>query len=356
MADVQLADVKKIYPGGFAAIHGVSFAVPDGGFCVLVGPSGCGKSTLLRMIAGLESITAGDIRIGDRVVNRLEPTERDIAMVFQNYALYPHMSVYDNMAYGLRNLKTPKPEIEARVAEAARILELDSALLSRKPRQLSGGQRQRVAMGRAIVRKPKVFLFDEPLSNLDAKLRVQMRIEIRRLQRRLGTTSVYVTHDQLEAMTLADMLVVMNAGRVEQIGAPLELYERPATLFVAGFLGSPPMNFLKGTLESPSTVRLEDGTELACDAAYAAVQRGAKVVAGVRPERALVRPAGEGLALKIELIEELGVGRLVHGQIAGTPMTLAIGPDHQLPSAEAIGISIPADAVHLFDAESGNRL
>jgi sn-glycerol 3-phosphate transport system ATP-binding protein len=211
-------------------------------------------------------------------------------------------------------------------------------------------------MGRAIVRKPKVFLFDEPLSNLDAKLRVQMRIEIRRLQRRLGTTSVYVTHDQLEAMTLADMLVVMNAGRVEQIGAPLELYERPATLFVAGFLGSPPMNFLKGTLESPNTVRLEDGTELACDAAHAALPRGAKVVAGVRPERALVRPAGEGLALKIELIEELGVGRLVHGQIAGTPMTLAIGPDHQLPSAEAIGISIPADAVHLFDAESGNRL
>jgi sn-glycerol 3-phosphate transport system ATP-binding protein len=356
MADVQLADVKKTYPGGFAAIHGVSFAVPDGGFCVLVGPSGCGKSTLLRMIAGLESITAGDIRIGDRIVNRLEPTERDIAMVFQNYALYPHMSVYDNMAYGLRNLKTPKAEIESRVAEAARILELDSALLSRKPRQLSGGQRQRVAMGRAIVRKPKVFLFDEPLSNLDAKLRVQMRIEIRRLQRRLGTTSVYVTHDQLEAMTLADMLVVMNAGRVEQIGAPLELYERPATLFVAGFLGSPPMNFLKGTLESPSTVRLEDGTELACDAAQAAVQRRAKVVAGVRPERALVRPAGEGLSLKIELIEELGVGRLVHGQIAGTPMTLAIGPDHQLPSAEAIGISIPADAVHLFDAESGSRL
>src|SRR5437588_6201573 len=268
MADVQLADVKKTYPGGVIAVHGVSFAVPDGGFCVLVGPSGCGKSTLLRMIAGLESITAGEISIGGRVVNKLEPTARDIAMVFQNYALYPHMSVYDNMAYGLRNLKTPKPEIEARVNEAARILELDSALLARKPRQLSGGQRQRVAMGRAIVRKPKVFLFDEPLSNLDAKLRVQMRIEIRRLQRRLGTTSVYVTHDQLEAMTLADMLVVMNAGRVEQIGAPLELYERPATLFVAGFLGSPPMNFVKGTLDSPASVRLEDGTELACDASY----------------------------------------------------------------------------------------
>jgi sn-glycerol 3-phosphate transport system ATP-binding protein len=277
-------------------------------------------------------------------------------MVFQNYALYPHMSVYDNMAYGLRNLKTPKPQIEARVAEAAQILELDSALLARKPRQLSGGQRQRVAMGRAIVRKPKVFLFDEPLSNLDAKLRVQMRIEIRRLQRRLQTTTIYVTHDQVEAMTLADMLVVLNAGRIEQVGVPLELYERPATLFVAGFLGSPPMNFLKGTLESPAMVRLDDGTAIACEGAYAAVRRGTGVVAGVRPERALVRPPGEGLAMKIDLIEELGVGRLVHGRLAGAPMTVAIGPDQQLPASETIGISIPADAVHLFDAESRKRL
>jgi len=356
MADVELTDVKKTYPGGFTAVHGVSFAVPDGGFCVLVGPSGCGKSTLLRMIAGLETITAGDIRIGERVVNQLEPTERDIAMVFQNYALYPHMSVYDNMAYGLRNLKTPKSEIEARVAEAAQILELDPALLLRKPRQLSGGQRQRVAMGRAIVRKPKAFLFDEPLSNLDAKLRVQMRIEIRRLQRRLQTTTIYVTHDQVEAMTLADMLVVLNAGRIEQIGAPLELYERPATLFVAGFLGSPPMNFLKGTLESPAMVRLEDGRELACNAAHAALPRGAKVVAGTRPERAVVRPAGEGLPRKIELIEELGVGRLLHGQLAGSPVTVAIAPDQQLAATETIGVTIPAEAVHLFDAESGKRL
>ncbi len=356
MADVQLTDVKKTYPGGFTAVHAVSFAVPDGGFCVLVGPSGCGKSTLLRMIAGLETITAGDIRIGERVINQLEPTERDIAMVFQNYALYPHMSIYDNMAYGLRNLKTPKSEIEARVAEAAQILELDPALLLRKPRQLSGGQRQRVAMGRAIVRKPKAFLFDEPLSNLDAKLRVQMRIEIRRLQRRLQTTTIYVTHDQVEAMTLADMLVVLNAGRIEQIGAPLELYERPATLFVAGFLGSPPMNFLKGTLESPAMVRVEDGRELACNAAHAALPRGAKVVAGIRPERAVVRPAGEGLPMKIELIEELGVGRLLHGQLAGSPVTVAIAPDQQLAATETIGVTIPAEAVHLFDAESGKRL
>jgi sn-glycerol 3-phosphate transport system ATP-binding protein len=276
--------------------------------------------------------------------------------VFQNYALYPHMSVYDNMAYGLRNLKTPKPEIEARVAEAAQILELDPALLARKPRQLSGGQRQRVAMGRAIVRKPKAFLFDEPLSNLDAKLRVQMRIEIRRLQRRLKTTTIYVTHDQVEAMTLADMLVVLNAGRIEQVGAPLDLYERPATLFVAGFLGSPPMNFLKGTLDSPTALRLDDGTALACNAAHAAIARGARVVAGVRPERALMRPAGAGLPMKIELIEELGVGRLVHGRLAGTPMTVAIGPDERLAASEAIRVTIPADAVHLFDAESGKRL
>jgi sn-glycerol 3-phosphate transport system ATP-binding protein len=277
-------------------------------------------------------------------------------MVFQNYALYPHMSVYDNMAYGLRNLKTPKPEIESRVAEAAQILELDSALLARKPRQLSGGQRQRVAMGRAIVRKPKVFLFDEPLSNLDAKLRVQMRIEIRRLQRRLATTTIYVTHDQVEAMTLADMLVVLNAGRIEQVGAPLELYERPATLFVAGFLGSPPMNFLKGTLESSTLVRLDEGSELACNAAHAAVPRGSRVVAGVRPERALIQAMPGGFPLKIELVEELGVGRLVHGRLAGAPMTVAIGPGQQLAASDVIGVAIPADAVHLFDAESGRRL
>ena len=226
MTSLILTDVEKTYPGGFHAVKGVSFAVPDKGLCVLVGPSGCGKSTLLRMIAGLETITAGTIAIGGKVVNALEPMDRDIAMVFQNYALYPHMSVYDNMAYGLRNLKTPAADIKTRVAEAARILNLNDEMLARKPRQLSGGQRQRVAMGRAIVRQPAVFLFDEPLSNLDAKLRVQMRIEIKRLQRRLGTTSVYVTHDQLEAMTLADMLVVMNAGLVEQVGAPLELYER----------------------------------------------------------------------------------------------------------------------------------
>ena len=222
MAEVTLSNVRKTYSGGVDAVKGVSFDIPDGGFCVLVGPSGCGKSTLLRMVAGLETITSGEVAIGGRVVNQIEPADRDIAMVFQNYALYPHFSVYDNMAYGLRNRGTPKDEIEQRVKEAARILAIEG-LLERRPRQLSGGQRQRVAMGRAIVRKPQVFLFDEPLSNLDAKLRVQMRVEIKKLQRALGVTSIYVTHDQVEAMTMADKLVVMNAGEVEQLGVPAEV-------------------------------------------------------------------------------------------------------------------------------------
>ena len=243
MANVTLRNVRKTYIGGFEAIKGIDFEVGDGAFCVLVGPSGCGKSTLLRMVAGLETITGGEIDIGGRIVNEVEPADRDIAMVFQNYALYPHMSVYNNMAYGLRNRRMPEPEIDTRVREAARILEL-APMLERKPRQLSGGQRQRVAMGRAIVRQPKVFLFDEPLSNLDAKLRIAMRVEIRKLQRRLSTTSIYVTHDQLEAMTLADILVVMNAGQVEQIGNPLDIYQKPKTTFVASFIGAPPMNLM----------------------------------------------------------------------------------------------------------------
>jgi sn-glycerol 3-phosphate transport system ATP-binding protein len=243
MANVTLTDVRKVYAGGVEAIKGISLDIGDGQFCVLVGPSGCGKSTLLRMIAGLETTSAGKIDIGGRVVNEVEPAQRDIAMVFQNYALYPHMTVYNNMAYGLRNRGMAEAEIRTRVNEAAQILEI-GPLLERKPRQLSGGQRQRVAMGRAIVRHPKVFLFDEPLSNLDAKLRIAMRVEIRKLQRRLQTTSVYVTHDQLEAMTLADVLVVMNGGVVEQVGKPIEIYRRPETTFVAAFIGAPPMNLL----------------------------------------------------------------------------------------------------------------
>src|SRR6266496_3232336 len=261
MAKVQLRDVRKSY-ADLEVIHGVDIDVADGEFIVIVGPSGCGKSTLLRMVAGLETITGGEIVIGDRVVNRLEPKDRDIAMVFQNYALYPHMSVFDNMAYGLRIRGLAKDDIGARVKRAGEILEL-GVLLERKPRQLSGGQRQRVAMGRAIVREPAAFLFDEPLSNLDAKLRVQMRFEIQKLHRRLGTTSMYVTHDQVEAMTLAHRMVVMNAGRAEQIGTPMEVYENPASVFVAGFIGSPAMNFIQGESQGDGRVSLDGAGNVA---------------------------------------------------------------------------------------------
>src|ERR1035437_1854103 len=248
MASVTLRNVSKTYPGGFEAIKGIGLEVADGQFCVLVGPSGCGKSTLLRMVAGLETVSGGDIDIGGRIVNAIEPAERDIAMVFQNYALYPHMSVYNNMAYGLRNRGMPKPEIDTRVQEAARILEI-GPMLDRKPGQLSGGQRQRVAMGRAIVRQPKVFLFDEPLSNLDASLRVEMRTQIKQLHMALRTTSIYVTHDQVEAMTLADRIVVLRVGRIEQVGTPAQLYDTPANTFVAGFVGSPRMNLMRACIE-----------------------------------------------------------------------------------------------------------
>ncbi|MCP1326740.1 sn-glycerol-3-phosphate ABC transporter ATP-binding protein UgpC, partial [Halomonas sp. 707D4] len=241
MASITLEGLKKTYAGDVQAVKGIDLDIKDGEFVVLVGPSGCGKSTLLRMVAGLETISDGTLKIGDRVVNGLEPAERDIAMVFQNYALYPHMTVYNNLAYGLKNRGFKKPEIEARVRNAAKMLEIED-FLGRKPRQLSGGQRQRVAMGRALVREPAAFLFDEPLSNLDAKLRVQMRVEIKQLQRRLKTTSLYVTHDQLEAMTLGDRLVVLNAGQIEQVGTPMEIYARPASMFVASFIGSPAMN------------------------------------------------------------------------------------------------------------------
>src|SRR5215470_14199966 len=280
MAKVQLRDVRKSY-GGAEVIHGVSMDVADGEFIVIVGPSGCGKSTLLRMVAGLETITSGEIVIGDRVVNKLEPKDRDIAMVFQNYALYPHMSVFDNMAYGLKIRGLAKDDIGARVKRAAGILEL-SKLLERKPRQLSGGQRQRVAMGRAIVREPAVFLFDEPLSNLDAKLRVQMRMEIKHLHRDIGTTSVYVTHDQVEAMTLGDRLIVMNAGRAEQIGGPIDVYERPATTFVAGFIGSPAMNMLPGRLAADAASVDLAGVRL--PVRVPSGEAGREVTLGIRPE------------------------------------------------------------------------
>src|SRR5262249_49477092 len=280
MSSVQIADVRKSF-GATPVIHGVSVDIEDGEFVILVGPSGCGKSTLLRMIAGLETITEGEISIGDRVVNHLQPKDRDIAMVFQNYALYPQMTVAQNMGFALELAGAGKSEIKEKVGAAAAILGLEP-LLARYPRQLSGGQRQRVAMGRAIVRDPKVFLFDEPLSNLDAKLRVQMRAEIKALQQRLNTTTVYVTNDQIEAMTMADKIVVLNAGRVEQIGSPLELYDRPVNMFVAGFLGSPAMNFLEGTVRSNSHLgfKLADGSVIELDA----VPAPGRAVLGIRPE------------------------------------------------------------------------
>ncbi len=330
MAGVSFREVRKSY-GEVRVIHGVTMDVDDGEFVVIVGPSGCGKSTLLRMVAGLERITAGEIAIGGRVVNDVEPMDRDIAMVFQNYALYPHMSVRQNMAYGLKIRKMPAAEIEKRVQRAAEILELGS-YLDRKPRELSGGQRQRVAMGRAIVREPSVFLFDEPLSNLDAKLRVQMRVELQSLHRRLGTTSLYVTHDQVEAMTLAHRMIVMNAGRAEQIGAPIDVYRRPATTFVAGFIGSPPMNFF------PTEV---DGRQL---------------LLGVRPEH--LEPCAEGEAAftaDVVLVEPLGADTLVHGTVAGTAMIARLPASTQVTGGQ-LPLRYAPEHRHHFDATSGARI
>ncbi len=354
MASVTLTDVRKVYHGGVEAVRGVSFEVADGSFCVLVGPSGCGKSTLLRMVAGLETISAGTVRIGERVVNAIEPSERDIAMVFQNYALYPHMSVYDNMAYGLRNRGTPKAEIDARVREAARILDVEP-YLERRPKALSGGQRQRVAMGRAIVRKPQVFLFDEPLSNLDAKLRVQMRVEIKRLQRALGVTSIYVTHDQVEAMTLSDQLVVMNGGRVEQIGTPTDLYRRPETRFVAGFLGSPAMNFLSGRMENEGVVSIGE-RRIELGRAPGGTLPGALVEVGMRPEDLRLAEGAEAqLAMEVEFVEELGATRLIHGRTPGGPVTVQV-PASETRTAGTLGLAIDPALIHLFDPGHGGRL
>jgi sn-glycerol 3-phosphate transport system ATP-binding protein len=361
MANVTLRNVRKSYPNGFEAIKGVDVDVADGQFCVLVGPSGCGKSTLLRMVAGLETITGGEIDIGGRIVNQVEPAERDIAMVFQNYALYPHMSVYNNMAYGLRNRRMPQPEIDTRVQEAARILEL-GAMLDRKPGQLSGGQRQRVAMGRAIVRQPKVFLFDEPLSNLDAKLRIAMRVEIRKLQRRLSTTSIYVTHDQLEAMTLADILVVMNGGQVEQIGNPLDIYQKPATTFVASFIGAPPMNLLP--LRSDELKSQLAGDSRINDAC----------ILGIRPEDFVISnettAGGIALGLTVEAIERVGAETFIYGSRERDAQGVVANPG-ELPPGEvivripgAIGPGIgeriravaPPDKLHLFTADGRKRI
>jgi sn-glycerol 3-phosphate transport system ATP-binding protein len=349
MAEVRLRDVRKSY-GETEVIHGVTCAIEDGEFVVVVGPSGCGKSTLLRMVAGLEDITRGEIAIGGRVVNQIEPKDRDIAMVFQNYALYPHMSVFDNMAYGLKIRGVPRSEIRARVAKAAGILQLEP-LLERKPRQLSGGQRQRVAMGRAIVRDPQVFLFDEPLSNLDAKLRVQMRVEIKRLQHDLGTTSIYVTHDQVEAMTLADRLIVMNAGVAEQVGPPIDVYERPSTVFVAGFIGSPAMNFLPATATA-------DG--LSVDGAAfrpaQAVPAGRRVTLGIRPEHLELDPAAPALRLEAELVEALGADTIVHGTVGGAPLLARLPGTHRVAAGDRVPLRCAPEHLHVFDPESGKRI
>ncbi len=353
MASVTLDNVRKVYAGGVEAVKGVSLAIPDASFTVLLGPSGCGKSTLLRMIAGLETITTGTVSIGGRNVNRVEPADRDIAMVFQNYALYPHMSVYDNMAYGLKNRGVAKPDIEKRVAEAAKLLAIGD-FLKRRPRELSGGQRQRVAMGRAIVREPQAFLFDEPLSNLDAKLRVQMRIEIRRLHNRLKATSIFVTHDQIEAMTMADTIVVMNQGRVEQTGAPNEVYRRPATRFVATFIGSPAMNLLPGRVSAPGEVELAGG-RARFDAAAFSVEAGRQVEVGIRPEDLRLAAGGEGaLTFAKDFAEELGATRLFHGTLGDAAMVVALsGP---APDGSSFGLSAPPEAVHLFDPATGTSL
>ncbi len=333
MASISLRNVVKRYRTGkteLQVIHGVNAEITDGEFIVIVGPSGCGKSTLLRMVAGLEDISGGEIAIGPRVVNQLEPAERDIAMVFQNYALYPHMTVFDNMAYGLKIAKVSKEDIRARVDKAAKILELGH-LLERKPRELSGGQRQRVAMGRAIVRQPQVFLFDEPLSNLDAKLRAQTRLEIQKLHRELGITSLFVTHDQVEAMTLAERMIVMNAGKMEQFGTPEEVYTRPATTFVASFIGSPPMNLLK---QAP---------------------RGrAGSILGIRPEH--IDIGDEGWALQVETVELLGAERLVHTRLGDEALIIRTHEDQGAPE---IGSTIHAkpreDRLHWFNAETQQR-
>lgn len=348
MAEVRLTGVNKFY-GAAQALHSVSLTIADGEFAVFVGPSGCGKSTLLRSIAGLEEISGGTIHIGDRDVTRVAPSDRDVAMVFQSYALYPHMTVRENMDFGMKVNNFPPEDRKRRIAEAARILQLEP-YLDRKPAHLSGGQRQRVAIGRAIVKEPKVFLFDEPLSNLDAKLRVQMRAEIRLLQRRLGTTSIYVTHDQQEAMTMADTLIVLNEGRIEQVGAPLEVYRRPATTFVAAFIGSPPMNLVPaevaggmltvGGVPVGASMGLPDG----------------RVTLGVRPED-LVPHEGAGDAtfdIGVVYVEELGNLRLVHGRHAGHDMIVALPADH--PPSERLRLSVIPGRLHVFDVTTGQRL
>ncbi len=356
MASVGIREVRKSF-GKTEVIHGVSVDIEDGEFTVLVGPSGCGKSTLLRMIAGLESITAGDIVIGGRVVNMIPPKERDTAMVFQNYALYPHMTVYDNMAFSLKLRKAKKQFIDERVRQAADILNI-SELLDRYPRQLSGGQRQRVAMGRTIVRDPQVFLFDEPLSNLDAKLRVQMRAEIKELHHRLGTTAIHVTHDQIEAMTMADRIVVMHDGIIEQIGAPLGLYDHPDNTFVAGFIGSPAMNLIDGKLRKnggSAWVDTADGTNLPLPDGHIG-DDGEAVTYGVRPEHLGLADEQDGIVAEVIVVEPTGAETQVIARLAGQEISAVFNERHDFRPGQRLTLKPELDKVHLFDSVTGGRL
>ncbi|MCA0031271.1 sn-glycerol-3-phosphate import ATP-binding protein UgpC [Mesorhizobium sp. B263B2A] len=354
MASITIRDVKKSY-AKMQVVHGVDLDIRSGEFVVILGPSGCGKSTLLRMIAGLEDISGGEIAIDGTVVNRLEPRERGCAMVFQNYALYPHMSVAQNIGYSLKVAGVPAAERTQRIQAVARTLELEQ-LLDRKPMALSGGQRQRVAMGRAMIREPKVFLFDEPLSNLDAKLRVQMRSEIRKLHRRLNATSVFVTHDQVEAMTLADRLVVMNGGRVEQVGTPGEIYTRPASRFVATFVGAPAMNMLEGTVELDGLSLLDGSRRLTM--ARAGLPVGTKVAMGIRPEAVrLVAPGTAGsLKATVDLVEELGAGRVIYVDLDGAPFSVMTSEAVHPEPGSAVGLKLSPDDMHFFSSETGTRL
>ena len=369
MASLSLKDICKVYPNGFEAVKHFNLEIQDKEFIIFVGPSGCGKSTTLRMIAGLEEISSGELKIGDRVVNDVEPKDRDIAMVFQNYALYPHMTVYDNMAFGLKLRKVPKDEIDKMVKEAAKILDL-TALLDRKPKALSGGQRQRVAMGRAIVRNPKVFLMDEPLSNLDAKLRVQMRTEIAKLHQKLGTTIIYVTHDQTEAMTLGDRIVVMKDGIIQQVDTPQNLYDKPSNLFVAGFMGSPQMNFLDAPVK-------KDGDNVTLECAGHSIPlppakakkvleggyEGKTVTFGIRPEDVYdsemsinTLPAGAVFEAKINVYELLGAEVFLYFDLAEFPMTARVDPRTTARPGDTVKFAIDTEKIHVFDKETTNTI
>ncbi|MDC0710500.1 sn-glycerol-3-phosphate ABC transporter ATP-binding protein UgpC [Stigmatella sp. ncwal1] len=362
MAEVTFKNVAKRY-GTVSIIEGLNLDIQDHEFLVLVGPSGCGKSTALRMIAGLEEISGGTVSIGGRVVNGLPPKERDVAMVFQNYALYPHMSVRENLEFGLKIRKTPRPEMDKLVNEAADVLAI-THLLDRKPKQLSGGQRQRVALGRAIVRKPAVFLFDEPLSNLDAKLRVAMRAEIKKLQQRLRVTSVYVTHDQIEAMTMGHRIAVMKDGRLQQLGTPLEVYERPANVFVAQFIGTPPMNFLDATLDAQATTLVGDGFSLPVPQSLRPVTAGKgnlKVKVGIRPDNLLApglttRGETAPLQTKVEIVEPLGNEIIVHSSQGTNTLVYRLPPTQTPEPGNTLAVGVELDALHLFDAQTEQRL